>query len=59
VIHAGTYALQATTAGLDAHSSVRGFKGALTHQAIEERSRLLSAATRGRDGSWVTRDCQR
>jgi hypothetical protein len=28
------------------------------HQSIEERSRLLSAATRGRDGSWVAReDC--
>ena len=59
VIHAGTYALQATTTGLDAHGTVRGLKGALTHQAIEERSRLLSAATRGRDGSWVARDCRR
>ena len=58
VIDARTYAVQATTAGLDARGSVRGLKGAVQHQAIEERSRLLSAATRGRDGSWVAReDC--
>jgi len=60
VIHARTYALQATTSGLDVHGSARGIKGALTHQTVEERSRLLAAATRGRDGSWVTReDCER
>jgi hypothetical protein len=60
VIHARTYALQATTTGLDAHGSAGGIKGALTHQSVEERSRLLAAATRGRDGSWVTReDCKR
>jgi hypothetical protein len=60
VINARTYALQATTSGLDARGSVRGLKGAVRHQAIEERSRLVSAATRGRDGSWVTReDCER
>jgi hypothetical protein len=59
VIHARTYALQATTSGLDVHGSARGIKGALTHQTVEERSRLLAAATRGRDGSWVTReDCE-
>ena len=60
VIHARTYALQATTSGLNVHGSARGIKGALTHQTVEERSRLLAAATRGRDGSWVTReDCER
>jgi hypothetical protein len=60
VIHARTYAFQASTSGLDAHGSAQGIKGALTHQVVEERSRLLAAATRGRDGSWVTReDCER
>jgi hypothetical protein len=60
VIHARTYALQATISGLDVHGSVPGVKGAVTHQTVEERSRLLSAATRGRDGSWAAReDCER
>ena len=56
VINARTYALQATTSGIDARGSLRGLKGAFKHQAIEERTRLLSAATRGGDGSWVSRD---
>lgn len=60
VIHARTYALQAITKGVDVQARAHVFKGGLTHQTVEERSRLLSAATRGRDGSWVTReDCER
>jgi hypothetical protein len=60
VIQARSYALDATRSGIDARGAVRGIKGALTHEAVEERARLLGAATRGLDGSWArAEDCLR
>jgi hypothetical protein len=60
VINARTYATDVSASGLDVRAGAGGIRGGLTHLTTEAGTRLLAAATRGRDGSWARRDdCER
>jgi Flp pilus assembly pilin Flp len=58
VVHASTYALVGRTSGFDVRGGAGPVRGGLTWSTAETGARLLAAATRGRDGTWVHRvDC--
>jgi hypothetical protein len=56
VINARTYAVGATTSGLDVRGGVGAIRAGLTHLTTDAGARLIAAATRGRDGAWSQRD---
>ena len=59
VVHARTYALVGKTSGFDVRGGAGPVRGGLTWSTAETGARLLAAATRGRDGTWVRRgDCE-
>lgn len=58
VVHARTYALEGSTSGVDVRGGTAPIRGGLTWLTTQTRARLLAAATRGRDGDWVGRDCK-
>jgi hypothetical protein len=58
VVNARTYALVGKTSGFDVRAGSGPVRGRLTWSTAETSARLLAAATRGRDGTWVRRgDC--
>jgi hypothetical protein len=57
VVHARTYALVGKTSGFDVRGGSGPFRGRLTRSTAETDTRLLAAATRGRDGTWARGAC--